>query len=104
MPRQTLPPHLYIYIQFFFLINIYQPEHGNIYIYIYVAIGGKTERLYFHPFKLISWKQACKDESIVSLFFPPITTYIMLYFYVLSTVKQNNQYTDFLFLSLTRYM
>ena len=67
----STPTFIYIYIQFFFLIYIYQPKHGNIYIYIYVAIGGKTERLYFHPFKLISWKQACKDESIVSLFFSP---------------------------------
>ena len=41
-------------------------------------------------------KQACRDESIVSLFFSPIATYIALYFYVLSTVKRKNQYTDFL--------
>ena len=40
-------------------------------------------------------KQACRDEIIVSLFFSPIATYIMLYFYISSTVKQKNQYTDF---------
>ena len=29
-------------------------------------------------------------------FFSPIATYIALYFYVSSTVKRKNQYTDFL--------
>ena len=42
-------------------------------------------------------KQACRDEIIVSLFLSPIATYIMLYFYISSTVKQKNQYTDFLY-------
>ena len=39
-------------------------------------------------------KQACSDESIVSVFFP-IATNITLYFYVSSTIKRKNQYTDF---------
>ena len=60
-----------MYNFFFSFTFINQSMVTYIYIYIYVAIGGKTERLYFHPFKLISWKQAYKDESIVSLFFSP---------------------------------
>ena len=66
-----LYPHIYIYIYNFFFSLTFINQSMVTYIYIYVAIGGKTERLYFHPFKLISWKQACKDESIVSLFFSP---------------------------------
>ena len=53
--------------------------------------GKKTVRLYFHPTSLFHdcslTKQACRDESVVSLFFSPITTYIALYFYISSTVK-----------------
>ena len=94
----------YIYI-IFFLIYIYQPKHGNIYIYIYVAIGGKTERLYFHPFKLISWKQACKDESIVSLFFSP---YYNIYHALLLCIEHCKTEKSIhrlpISLSLTRYM
>ena len=63
--------YIYIYIYNFFFSFTFINQSMVTYIYIYVAIGGKTERLYFHPFKLISWKQACKDESIVSLFFSP---------------------------------
>ena len=85
------------------------------YIYIYIAIGKKTERLYLHPYKPVSWllthrpdewvitKQACKDESIVSLFFSSIAIYITLYSYVSSTVKRKNQYTDFLFIYIYIY-
>ena len=50
------------------------------------------------PDERATMKQACRDESIVSVFFPPIATYIALYFYVLSTVKRKNQYTDFLYI------
>ena len=50
------------------------------------------------PDERATTKQACRDESIVSLFFSPIPTYIALYFYVLSTVKRKNQYTDFLYI------
>ena len=87
-----------------------------IYIYKYIAIGEKTERLYLHPYKPVSWllthrpdewvitKQACKDESIVSLFFSSIAIYITLYSYVSSTVKRKNQYTDFLFIYIYIYI
>ena len=43
-------------------------------------------------------KQACRDEGIVSLFFFSIAVYIALCSYVSSTVKQKNQYTDFLYI------
>ena len=98
--------YIYMYIYIFICMYIY------IYIYIYICVcvcmyvyiccsrGKKTERLYFHPYKPVSWlltnqgipleSQACRDESIVSLFFFPIATYITLYFYVSSTVKQTN--------------
>ena len=53
------------------------------------------------PDERATTKQACRDESIISLFFSPIATYIALYFYVLSTVKRKNQYTDFLYIYIS---
>ena len=50
------------------------------------------------PDERATTKQACRDESIVSLFFSPIATYIALYSFVSSTVKRKNQYTDFLYI------
>ena len=87
-----------------------------IYIYKYIVIGEKTERIYLHPYKPVSWllthrpdewvitKQACKDESIVSLFFSSIAIYITLYSYVSSTVKRKTQCTDFLFIYIYIYI
>ena len=49
-------------------------------------------------------KQACRDEGIVSLFFFSIAVYIALYSYVSSTVKQKNQYTDFLYIYIYIYI
>ena len=49
-------------------------------------------------------KQACRDEDIVSLFFFSIAVYIALYSYVSSTVKQKNQYTDFLYIYIYIYI
>ena len=46
-------------------------------------------------------KQACRDEGIVSLFFFSIAVYIALYSYVSSTVKQKNQYSDFLYIYIS---
>ena len=52
---------------------------------MYIAIGEKDrERLYFYPYMPVDWvitKQACGDESIVSLFFP-LSQYINLYIYI----------------------
>ena len=56
------------------------------------------------PDERATTKQACRDESIVSLFFSPIATYIALYFYVLSTLKRKNQYTDFLSIYIYIYI
>ena len=75
--------YTYIYIQFFFSYTFIDQSMVT-YIYIYVAIGGKTERLYFLPFKPISWKQACKDESIVSLYFSP---YCNIYYALLLCIE-----------------
>ena len=85
--------------------------HIYIYIYIYthvcmyVAIEEKNRETILSSlqtcFVIGEWaikKQACRDESIVSLFFPPVATYITLYFYASSTVKRKNQYTDFLYI------
>ena len=85
------------------------------YIYIYCD-RGKNRGLYLHPYKPDSWllthrpdewvitKQACNDESIVSLFFSSIAIYITLYSYVSSTVKLKNQYIDFLFIYIYIYI
>ena len=54
-------------------------------------IGEKTERLYFEEYTL--------SLSV----FSPIATYIALYFYVSSTVKRKNQYTDFQFINIFMY-
>ena len=74
-------------------------------VYMYVAIEEKNRETILSSlqacFVIDEWaitKQACSDESIVSLFFPPVATYITLYFYVSSTVKRKNQYTDFLYI------
>ena len=88
--------------------------HIYIYIYIYthvcmyVAIEEKNRETILSSlqacFVIGEWaikKQACRDESIVSLFFPPVATYITLYFYVSSTVKRKNQYTDFLYIYIS---
>ena len=61
----------------------------TVYIYIYILKNKIPSD------ECAIMKQACRDEIIVSLFFSPIATYIMLYFYISSTVKQKNQYTDF---------
>ena len=42
-------------------------------------------------------KQACRDETIVSVFFL-ISLYIALYFYVSSTVLRKNQKTNFIYM------
>ena len=76
---------IYAFIQSSIHIYIY------IYIYIYVAIGEKTERLYFEEYTL--------SLSV----FSPIAKYIALYFYVSSTVKRKNQYTDFQFINIFMY-
>ena len=81
---------VYIYIY----IYIYKAETvlsavSYIYIYIYILKNKIPSD------ECAIMKQACRDEIIVSLFFSPIATYIMLYFYISSTVKQKNQYTDF---------
>ena len=44
------------------------------------------------------------DESIVSLFFFPMATYITPYFYVSSNVKQTNQYIDLLYVCIYMYV
>ena len=49
-------------------------------------------------------EQACKNESIVSLFISPTATYIALYFYVSSNVKRKNQYIDFLYIYIYIYI
>ena len=85
------------------------------YIHIYITIGKKKRDYSFIPrglfrdYSLIrgfystskkspdEWvitKQACKDESIVSLF--SLSQYIALYFYISCIVKRKNQITDFL--------
>ena len=64
----------------------------TVYIYIYILKNKIPSD------ECAIMKQACRDEIIVSLFFSPIATYIMLYFYISSTVKQKNQYTDFLYI------
>ena len=66
----------------------------TVYIYIYIYILKNK----IPSDECAIMKQACRDEIIVSLFFSPIATYIMLYFYISSTVKQKNQYTDFLYI------
>ena len=51
--------------------------------------------------KILWWvsitKQACRDESIVSVF-SPISIHSALYFYASSSVQQKNQTIDFLYI------
>ena len=70
--------------------------------------GEKKETIYIYKIKSPDeWaiaQQACKDESIVSLFISPTATYIALYFYVSSNVKRKNQYTDFLYIYIVFFL
>ena len=70
--------------------------------------GEIKETIYIHKIKSPDeWaiaQQACKDESIVSLFISPTATYIALYFYLSSNVKRKNQYTDFLYIYIHIYI
>ena len=129
--------------------SVFHSSHFELYIYIYIYmyvwIGSlclifpfysaryveleldiywdreKTERVYFHPYRPVSWllshlgkneikiiksphewvitKQACRDESILSLFFPYLNIHqaLLLRIEHCKTEKSN---TDFLFIHM----
>ena len=83
---------LYVFLSCDFFENGWICMYMYIYLYVYTEIGKKTKRLYFHPYKPVSWslthqgifikspdewvitKQACMDES--SLFVFSLSQYI----------------------------
>ena len=91
--------YIYIYVYLYevcvLIFQLYGAQYVGVKRDICCVRGKTTERLYSHPYKPISWmfthqgknsdqrtitKQACRDESTVSLFFPPIATYTYIYY------------------------
>ena len=86
-------------------LSIYLSIYLYIYIYIYICIfietilsslqacsvithsSGDFIRRIKSPDELVITKQACRDESIVSLFFSPVAIYI--YIYICERIKKD---------------
>ena len=93
--------YIYIYVYLYevcvLIFQLYGAQYVGVKRDICCVRGKTTERLYSHPYKPVSWmfthqgknsdqrtitKQACRDESTVSLFFPPIATYTHTHIYI----------------------
>ena len=93
---------------------IYLSIYLSIYLYICIYIetilsslqacsvithsSGDFIRRIKSPDELVITKQACRDESIVSLFFPPVAIYIYIYIYICERIKKDTSilcYSEF---------
>ena len=104
---------LYVFLSCDFFENGWICMYMYIYLYVYIEIGKKTKRLYFHPYKPVSWslthqgifikspdewvitKQACMDES--SLFVFSLSQYISRSTSIEHCTAENRN-TDFLYI------
>ena len=109
-----LPIYIHTYIYIYIYIYIYHTSNASLswhtvylkYFYnftnsAFVMPSTQNETSLRRRDEWVITKQACRDEGIVSLFFFSIAVYIALYSYVSSTVKQKNQYTDFLYIYIS---